>query len=105
MKQTNIKSFTLLMVNFVKKVSSLIIVFHQIFLPFKLENYRPDDAKFFQLDKLTRMLSLKQDLDRETVDRHQIKIIATNLESFPSKMVSENSMLLVDITVNDVSVT
>lgn len=50
------------------------------------------------------MLSLKQDLDREMVDRHQIKIIATNLQSFPSKMVSENSMLLVDITVNDVSV-
>lgn len=50
------------------------------------------------------MLSLKQDLDRETVDHHQIRIIATNLQSFPSKSVSENSMLLVDITVNDVSI-
>lgn len=49
------------------------------------------------------MLSLKYDLDREMVDRHQIKIIATNLQSFPIKSVSENSMLLVDITVNDVS--
>lgn len=42
-------------------------------------------------------------LDRETVDRHQIRIIATNLESYPATRPSENSLLYINISVNDVN--
>lgn len=48
-------------------------------------------------------MSLKSDLDRETIDNHEIRIIATNSESFPANRVSENSLLTVTITVNDVN--
>lgn len=68
-----------------------------------LESYRPEDAQFFQLDKSTCRLSLQSDLDRETIDNHQIRVIATNSESYPSKRVSENSLLIIEITVNDVN--
>lgn len=49
------------------------------------------------------MLTLATDLDREEIDHHQIKVIATNLESYPTQPVAENSMLIVDIIVNDVN--
>lgn len=48
-------------------------------------------------------MSLKENLDRETVDHHQLQILATNLESYPNKRVSDNSILLIDIVVNDVN--
>lgn len=49
------------------------------------------------------MLSLTKDLDRELVDYHELRIISTNLESYPTTRVAENSYLLVGITVNDVN--
>ena len=54
------------------------------------------------MDKISRRLSLIKDLDRESVDRHELRIISTNLESYPSRY-SENSLLTVEITVNDVN--
>jgi hypothetical protein len=67
------------------------------------ENHRPEDAQFFQLNKSTRKLSLKNDLDRETVDNHEIKVFATNSESYPTRRPSENSVLTIKISVNDVN--
>lgn len=68
-----------------------------------LETHRPEDYEFFELDKETRRLTLVKDLDRETVDHHQIRILATNLETYPTRRVAENSLLIVDISVNDVN--
>lgn len=58
---------------------------------------------FFQLDKITQILSLKADLDRESIENHEIKIFATNSESYPTRRPSENSILTIQITVNDVN--
>lgn len=46
---------------------------------------------------------MSKDLDRETIDNHQIRVIATNLESYPQTRVSDNSALIVNIVVNDVN--
>lgn len=67
------------------------------------ETYRPEDAQFFALDKTTTRLTLKKELDRETVDNHQIRIICTNSENLPARRPTENQILTVDITVNDVN--
>lgn len=78
--------------------------FYSFFLNFKFsESYKPEDSRFFQLDKLTGNLSLKLDLDRETVDNHEIRIISTNSAKYPTNRVSDNSLLTVVITVNDVN--
>lgn len=68
-----------------------------------IETYLPEDSQFFKLDANTRILSLAKDLDRETVDRHEIRIISTNSESYPTRRPSDNSMLTIEITVNDVN--
>lgn len=65
--------------------------------------YKPADANFFQLDKATRALSLVAILDRETIDNHEIKIVATNLENFPVRGVSSSQELILSISVNDVN--
>jgi hypothetical protein len=67
------------------------------------KDFNPEDSKYFKLNKTTRELSLEMELDREAVDFHQIQIIATNSENYPSKSVSENATLTVNITVNDVN--
>lgn len=55
------------------------------------------------MNQNTRRLSLTKDLDRESVDRHEIRIISTNLESYPTRTPSDNSLLIIEITVNDVN--
>lgn len=42
-------------------------------------------------------------LDREAIDHHQIKVIASNLATFPSGQISNKSELIVNIKVNDVN--
>lgn len=99
MTKTNTKFTTLLTV-----IESFYEFSRFSFSYFKsLESYRSEDIQFFQLDKLTGRLSLKSDLDRETVDNHEIKVIATNSEFYPTTKASENSLLIVKITVNDVN--
>lgn len=47
---------------------------------------------------------LTRELDRESKDHYQIQIISTNSENYPDRMPeSENSLLLINITVNDVN--
>lgn len=72
---------------------------------FLTESYNPNDAKFFKLNKFTRELTLSQPLDRETIDHHRIKIIASNLVDFnpPNTQDYEKSSLYVNVTVNDVN--
>lgn len=67
------------------------------------DNFNANDARLFQLDKLTRNLTLKSDLDREAIANHRIKIIATNQAGFPATSVSDRAILIVDISVNDVN--
>lgn len=66
--------------------------------------YRAADAAFFKLDKVTRVLTLAKELDRETVDNHEIRIISTNDETYnSSNTIAANSLLLIQITVIDVN--
>lgn len=66
--------------------------------------YRSEDAQYFQLDKTSNKLSLQKQLDREEIDHHQIRIIASNQESLtPGIVIPEKSMLYINITVNDVN--
>lgn len=65
---------------------------------FSLDSYRPDDALLFQLDSVSRMLKLTTQLDRESIDRHEIRIVATNRKDGPEN-AKEPSMLYVDIEV------
>lgn len=55
------------------------------------------------MDKITRNLTLKENLDRESVDRHEIRIISTNLETYPARRPSDDSLLIIEITVEDVN--
>lgn len=48
-------------------------------------------------------MKLKSELDREAVDHHELKIICTNSDVYPIRQPSENSVLLVTVTVNDVN--
>ncbi|XP_037029736.1 cadherin-23-like [Bradysia coprophila] len=64
--------------------------------------YRPDDARLFELDRVTRVLRLTTELDREEIDNHQIRIIATNNLNGPEN-AKESSLLQVFISVNDVN--
>lgn len=66
-------------------------------------NYNPDDAKLFSLNKTTRVLMLQEMLDREEIDTHYIRIIASNRKDNPEPYPKENSMLILKITVNDVN--
>ena len=52
---------------------------------------------------MTRELTLKANLDREEVDNHELRIICTNSESYPSRRPSDNSYLTISVTVNDVN--
>ncbi|KAJ6639917.1 Cadherin-23 [Pseudolycoriella hygida] len=64
--------------------------------------YRPEDALLFELDSVSRRLTLTTQLDREEIDIHEIRIIATNNKDGPQN-VKENSMLIIRISVNDVN--
>lgn len=69
-----------------------------------LETYNQHDAEYFTLDKSTRTLRLSKMLDRETNERHSIRIFASNEEIAPPiRFVSEESMLYIEITVDDVN--
>ena len=70
---------------------------------FSKVTYKPDDANLFQLNKLTRALSIANMLDRENIDNHQIKIIASNSETIPNRGTTVEQELLVNILVNDVN--
>lgn len=52
---------------------------------------------------LTRDLTLSKELDRESIERHEIKIISTNSQTYPTFQPSEKAHLIVDISVNDVN--
>lgn len=62
-----------------------------------LANY--EDAALFQLDPVTRLVSLTQQLDRESIDRHHFRVIATNRRTGPQGTIAESSYLLVDVEV------
>lgn len=63
------------------------------------------NASLFQLDKETRVLRLKKELDREEIPSHEIRIIATNNANGPiaSLAPDSRSLLIVRIKVNDVN--
>lgn len=65
-------------------------------------NYNPEDAKLFKLDPLKRELRLTDEIDREKIDRHIFRVVATNRQSYPA-MPQQNSFLIVNVTVNDVN--
>lgn len=52
----------------------------------------------FQLDHNTRILRLREELDREEIEKHTIRVIATNRENGPSNPDPE-SMLIINIDV------
>lgn len=58
----------------------------------------------FTLDSISRELRLSQQLNREEIDHHSIRIVATNQETMPPiRQVSESSFLYVSIEVEDVN--
>lgn len=61
--------------------------------------YRPNDARLFELDSVTRTLKLTTQLDREEIDNHQIRIIPTNSRDGPPQNPKESDMLIVNISV------
>jgi hypothetical protein len=68
------------------------------------DTYNEDDAKLFTLDSTTRVLRLQEQLDREEIDQHSFRIIASNQDTKPiPRLVSENAFLYVTINVDDVN--
>lgn len=65
-------------------------------------NYRPNDARLFKLDAEHRELSLTEQLDRESIDNHVIRVVATNRLSYPPSP-KDSAMLIINVTVNDVN--
>lgn len=63
-----------------------------------IASYRPDDAILFQLDPVTRIVTLRSELDRETIDNHEFRVIATNLQNGPES-VRDGSYLIVHVSV------
>lgn len=63
-----------------------------------LAQYRPNDARLFELDSVSRTLRLITQLDREDIDNHEIRIIATNNKDGPQNP-KESSMLIINISV------
>lgn len=63
-----------------------------------LANYRPEDAILFDLQPETRIMRLRSQLDRENIDVHEVRVIATNRRDGPQNP-NANSMLIVNITV------
>lgn len=73
---------------------------------FILESFNPQDSQFFQLNKTSRVLSLKAELDYETVTYHELKIVTSNLESLTPQQIAsipEKSVLYIHIDVEDVN--
>ncbi|KAG5678221.1 hypothetical protein PVAND_007913 [Polypedilum vanderplanki] len=63
-----------------------------------------EDAKLFNLDSVTGELKLNEQLDREEINHHSIRIIATNLETKPDiRFVTDNALLIVSCEVIDVN--
>ncbi|XP_062565689.1 cadherin-23-like [Armigeres subalbatus] len=62
-------------------------------------------SHLFQLDKETRILRLTQELDREEIPSHEIRVIATNNVNGPTATLTADSrsQLIVYIKVNDVN--
>ncbi|KAL7052776.1 hypothetical protein ACKWTF_005003 [Chironomus riparius] len=68
------------------------------------DSYRPEDAQFFTLNSSTKVLRLNKMLDREVVDYHSIRIIASNKETMPDlRFVSDKALLYVEVDVDDVN--
>ncbi len=63
-----------------------------------LAQYNPADASLFELDSVTRVLRLITELDRESIDNHEIRVIATNMKEGPQN-AKASSMLIVNISV------
>ncbi|XP_055614731.1 cadherin-23-like [Uranotaenia lowii] len=62
-----------------------------------------EDHQLFKLEEKTRILRVAEPLDREEVAHHTIRIIATFNEQKPPETPDDNSMLVVNIKVNDVN--
>ncbi|GAB0091829.1 fat-like cadherin-related tumor suppressor homolog [Sergentomyia squamirostris] len=60
------------------------------------------ESELFSLDPETRILTLKQPLNREEVEHHTINVIATNNRNGPVTW-SPNSVLQVGISVDDIN--
>lgn len=68
---------------------------------FYLESYL--DAKLFKINAETGIIQLRgEQLDRESIDRHEFRVIATNRRNGPLNP-KEKSFLRVNVTVNDVN--
>lgn len=94
MKRLNLTFTILLIVKLSNSLQLNLVALHF----FILDSYRPDDALLFELDSISRMLKLTTQLDRESIDRHEIRIVATNRKYGPEN-AKEPSMLIVDIAV------
>lgn len=70
---------------------------------FFLENFDPENSKYFSLDKNTRVLTLIEMLDRESIETHDIQVIASRSSIQPPARPSSVSILLVTIIVLDVN--
>lgn len=60
--------------------------------------YRPDDAKLFKIDPVSRYVMLQEELDRESIDYHEFRVIATNNRDGPQNP-DDNSYLTVQVSV------
>lgn len=69
---------------------------------FPTADYRPDDAKRFRLNYVSRELSLVEQLDREDIDRHVFRVVATNRQLYPANP-QPSAFVTVNVTVNDVN--
>lgn len=67
------------------------------------QTYNPEDSKYFALDKDSRIVTLIEDLDRETIDVHHFRVIASRTEDRPPVSPEDYSMVLVTVTVLDVN--
>lgn len=65
-------------------------------------DYRPDDARLFRLDAVSRQLSLSQQLDREHIHRHIFRVVTTNRQTYPTNP-QPTAFITVNVTVNDVN--
>jgi hypothetical protein len=58
----------------------------------------------FVLNETNRELRLAQQLDREVLEHHSIRIIATNQDTKPiPRLVSDNAFLIINVSVEDVN--
>lgn len=85
------------------KLLKMLFTFVYLLNAYDLKIYTPasfEDAALFQLDPVTRMVSLTQQLDRENIDQHRFRVIATNRVTGPQGAVADSSYLVIEVNVS-----